>query len=63
MIDGEIAFRQIEGAVALIVQAVIALRGNRKVDAMLVINGPVHPSIEAVLKEGPGNGGCRLGSQ
>src|SRR5438067_4793964 len=63
MIEGKVAFRQIEGAIALIVQAVIALRRNRQISAVLAVDGPIHAPGDAVLKEWSRDSGSRLRSQ
>ena len=43
---GEVAFGQIEGAVALVIQAVVGLRGDREVGAVLGVDRVVEFAIQ-----------------
>src|SRR5579864_1438660 len=61
VIDGEVSFCQIKEPVALVIQAVVGLSGNGEVCRMVAVDGPVEPSVDAVLKKRgrDGRGGLR----
>ncbi len=60
VIDGEVSVGQIAGAVGLIVQAVVGLRGIADVGGVPVVDRPVHAAVVAPFVKGTRDGNGRL---
>ena len=51
VVHGEVSFRRVKCGAALVIQAVVGLRGNGEVGRMLAVDGVVETTVDAVLEE------------